>query len=93
MGKMSLVGPRPDIPGYADELKGDDRLILSVKPGITGPATLKFRNEEEILSKQENPLEYNDNIIWKEKVKINNSYVKKWSFLGDIDYIIKTIFT
>ena len=93
MGTMSFVGPRPDVPGYADELKGDDCLMLSVKPGITGPATLKFRNEEDIFAKQVNPLEYNDNIIWKEKVKINNTYVKRWTLLGDIDYIIKTIFT
>jgi len=93
IGKMSFVGPRPDVPGYADQLKGDDRLILSVKPGITGPATLKFRNEEDILSKQLNPKEFNDTVIWKEKVKINNIYVKNWSLLGDLNYIVKTIFT
>ena len=92
-GKMSLVGPRPDVPGYADELKGDDRIILAVKPGITGPATLKFRNEEELLAKQKNPIEYNDNIIWKEKVVINKAYVENWSFLKDINYIVKTIFS
>ena len=92
LGNMSFVGPRPDVVGYADELKGQDRIILNVKPGITGPATLKFRNEEELLSKQLDPKNYNDTIIWKEKVKTNIEYVKKWSFLGDLKYIIQTIF-
>ena len=93
LGNMSLVGPRPDVVGYADQLKGEDNIILSIKPGITGPATIKFRNEEQLLSKQLDPKNYNDTIIWKEKVKINIEYVNKWSFLGDINYIVKTIFT
>ena len=92
MGTMSFVGPRPDVTGYADQLKGEDVIILSIKPGITGPATLKFRNEEQILSKQSDPKKYNDTIIWKEKVKLNKAYIKNWSFLGDINYIVKTIF-
>jgi len=93
MGTMSFVGPRPDIVGYADELKNDDRIILSVKPGITGPATLKYRNEEEILVKQLNPKKYNDTVIWKEKIELNKAYIKQWSFLGDLKLIFKTIFT
>ena len=93
MGTMSFVGPRPDVVGYADELKGDDRIILRAKPGITGPATLQYRNEEEILSQQVNPQEYNDKVIWKEKVKINKTYAQNWSFLGDLNYMVKTIFT
>ena len=93
VGNMSFVGPRPDIVGYADELKGEDRMILSVKPGITGPATLKYKNEEVLLALQLNPKEYNDTIIWKEKVKINKEYIKNWSFLGDLNYIFKTIFS
>ena len=93
IGDMSFVGPRPDVKGYADELKDDDRMILSIRPGITGPATLKYRNEEDLLAQQINPQEYNDNVIWKEKVKINKMYVKNWSFLGDLNYIFKTIFT
>ncbi len=91
-GNMSLVGPRPDIIGYADKLTGEDKIILSVKPGITGPATLKFRNEEDILRQQPNPKEYNDTVIWKEKVRINKDYIQNWSFLGDIKYIFKTFF-
>ena len=55
IGDMSFVGPRPDVPGYADMLKGSDREILRLRPGITGPASLKYRNEEELLAKQENP--------------------------------------
>ena len=90
-GDMSFVGPRPDIAGYADELKGNDRIILSMKPGITGPAQLAFRNEEEILKKQENPLQYNDEVLWPQKVQINKKYVQNWSFSKDFNYIIKTI--
>ncbi len=92
IGNMSFVGPRPDVSGYADQLKGSDRIILSVNPGITGPATLKFRNEEELLAKQENPLEYNNTIIWKEKIRINKEYVLHWTFTQDIKYIYQTIF-
>ena len=93
LGNMSFVGPRPDVVGYADKLKGQDRTILNVKPGITGPATIKFRNEEEILGRQQDPKKHNDTVIWKEKVKINKMYVENWSFLGDLKYIIQTIFT
>lgn len=90
-GEMSFVGPRPDVAGYADLLSGEDRIILSVKPGITGPAQLAFRNEDEILSQKENPLKYNDEVLWPKKVEINKEYVKNWSFLKDIKYIIKTV--
>jgi len=91
-GEMSFVGPRPDVPGYADKLTGEDRIILEVPPGITGPATLKYRNEEEILAQVENPQWYNDNVIWKDKVKINKEYVRNWSLKKDLYYIWKTIF-
>ena len=90
-GDMSFVGPRPDVKGYADTLKGEDCKILKVKPGITGPAQLKYRNEEEILSSVDNPRLYNDKVIWPDKVKINKEYVENWSFYKDIYYIIKTI--
>jgi len=90
-GSMSFVGPRPDVEGYADKLKGKDREILSVRPGITGPASLKYRNEEEILAKQSNPKAYNDQVIWVDKVAINLNYIKEWSFKKDIQYIIKTV--
>ena len=91
-GDMSFVGPRPDVPGYADRLQGEDRIILSVKPGITGPATLKYKNEEEILAKVDNPEKYNDEVIWPDKVRINKEYIKNWSLKRDIIYILKTIF-
>lgn len=92
IGDMSFVGPRPDVPGYADKLNGKDRIILSVKPGITGLASLKYRNEEELLAQQENPQKYNDTIIFPDKININKYYINNWSFLLDIKIIICTIF-
>ena len=140
-GQMSFVGPRPDVPGYADKLKGEgtgvggldsgagsqtsrikkllyrfrpkvyppffwravfgnhrcpkseggDRIILSVRPGITGPATLKYRDEEALLAAQDNPQRYNDQVLWPDKVRLNRQYVENWSFLGDIRLILKTL--
>jgi putative sugar transferase len=90
-GDMSFVGPRPDVPGYADKLIGKDRDILQLKPGITGPATLKYRNEEELLAQQANPQQYNDEVIFPDKVKINLEYLHHHSFWGDIRIIIQTI--
>ena len=92
VGDMSLVGPRPDVPGYADRLEGEDRIILSVRPGITGPASLYFRDEEVLLSKQKNAKEYNDTVIWPQKIDINKKYVENWSFKMDLIYLIKTVF-
>lgn len=91
-GDMSFVGPRPDVEGYANQLEGEDRIILSIKPAITGPATIKFANEEIILAEQENPLEYNDTVLWPEKVQINKKYIENWSFSKDIGYILETVF-
>lgn len=90
-GSMSMVGPRPDLKGYADTLEGDDRIILSVKPGITGPASLQFSNEEELLAQQDNPLEYNDTVLWPQKIEINKAYVQEWSLVKDCSYIFKTL--
>lgn len=90
-GDMSFVGPRPDLPGFADVLEGEDRIILKVKPGITGPATLKYKDEELILSKQLNPESYNRTIIWKDKVDINKKYVKNWSFSLDLTLLLKSL--
>lgn len=92
IGQMSFVGPRPDVPGYADQLQGDDRRILQLRPGITGPASIKYRNEEELLAQQADPKVYNDNVIWPDKVKINLDYLDHWTFLGDIQLIFKTVF-
>lgn len=91
-GEMSFVGPRPDVAGYADKLIGEDRIMLNVKPGITGPAQLKYRKEEEILSNVNDPIQYNDEILWPDKVKINVEYVKNWSFRQDLIYMFQTIF-
>ena len=91
IGQMSFVGPRPDVPGYADQLQGDDRRILELRPGITGPASIKYRNEEELLAQQADPKTYNDTVIWPDKVKINLNYLDNWNFFEDIKLIFKTI--
>ena len=90
-GHMSFVGPRPDVIGFADELKDEDRIILAVKPGITGPATIKYKNEDAILSMQNDPEAYNRTIIWPDKVKINKNYVAHWRFYLDLNYILQSI--
>jgi lipopolysaccharide/colanic/teichoic acid biosynthesis glycosyltransferase len=89
-GDMSFVGPRPDVPGYADRLQGEDRIILSVRPGITGPATLKYRDEEKLLASAEDPEEYNDKVLWPDKVHLNREYIIHWSFVKDLQYIWRT---
>jgi lipopolysaccharide/colanic/teichoic acid biosynthesis glycosyltransferase len=91
IGKMSFVGPRPDVPGYADRLQGEARKILELLPGITGPASLYFRDEERILAEAENPKEYNDTILWPKKVEMNLDYCNNWSFWKDIGYIFITV--
>ena len=106
IGKMSFVGPRPDVPGYADRLEGDDRVVLEMRPGITGPATLKYSKEEQLIadyvkqarangdqrSEDEIALWYNDEVIYPDKVKINCDYYRNYSFFNDIKIIFKTIF-
>ena len=91
IGKMSFVGPRPDVPGYADNLKGEDREILLLRPGITGPASLKYRNEEELLEQQEDPIKFNIEIIYPDKVRLNRYYLHHYSFIKDIQMIICTV--
>lgn len=91
IGDMSFVGPRPDVPGYADNLEGENRNILKLRPGITGPASLKYRDEEELLAKQENPQEYNDKVIYPDKVRINLYYLSHYSFIMDIKMIVATV--
>lgn len=90
-GSMSFVGPRPDVPGYADMLEGNDRVILLLRPGITGPASIKYKNEESLLLSAIDPVFYNDNIIWPDKVKINKEYFFNYSLLSDIKYIMRTL--
>jgi lipopolysaccharide/colanic/teichoic acid biosynthesis glycosyltransferase len=89
-GDMSFVGPRPDVPGYADKLLGDDRVILQLKPGLTGAASLKYMHEEQILAKQQNPQEYNDQVIFPDKVKVNKKYMEKWTLWLDLKLIALT---
>lgn len=91
IGNMSFVGPRPDVPGYADQLKGEDRRVLELRPGITGPASLKYRDEEELLAKVDNPIEYNDTVIYPDKVRINLYYLNHYSFIKDIQMILCTV--
>jgi len=91
IGDMSFVGPRPDVPGYADKLKGEEELILTIKPGITSPASLKYLDEEELLSKVDDPISYNDEVIFPDKVKINLEYFKKRNFVLDMKVIFFTI--
>ena len=90
-GQMSFVGPRPDLPGCADLLEGDDRIILSVRPGITGPATLRFRNEESVLAAQPDPEAYNRLVVYPEKVRLNRAYIENYSLLTDIRYLWMTV--
>lgn len=106
VGNMSFVGPRPDVPGYADCLEGDDRVVLEMRPGITGPATLKYSNEEKLIeefvnqakadgdlrSEEEIAVWYNDKVIYPDKVRINCEYYRNYSFLNDIKIIFATIF-
>ena len=105
IGNMSFVGPRPDVPGYADKLQGDDRDVLKLRPGITGPATLKYRLEDEMISEyvakcqaegdkrpmQEIATEYNDNVIYPDKVRLNCYYYRHYSFWKDIEMIFATV--
>lgn len=91
IGDMSFVGPRPDVPGYADALTGDDREVLKLRPGITGPASLKYRNEEELLAQQDDPIQYNNEVIFPDKVRINRYYLHHYSSIKDIQMIICTV--
>lgn len=91
IGDMSFVGPRPDVPGYADKLEGDDRRVLQLRPGITGPASLKYRDEEVLLAAKANPQEFNDKVIYPDKVRINLYYLDHYSFVADIKMIVATV--
>ncbi|HQP77415.1 MAG TPA: sugar transferase [Saprospiraceae bacterium] len=92
IGDMSLVGPRPDVPEFTDRLSGDEKLILELRPGITGPASLKYADEEEILASVPDPQKYTNEVIWPDKVRINLEYYRTRTFLGDFTFILKTIF-
>jgi lipopolysaccharide/colanic/teichoic acid biosynthesis glycosyltransferase len=89
-GEMSIVGPRPDIAGYYDLLEGENRKILELKPGLTSLASLKYYNEEALLNMQEDPLYFNDNVLFPDKIKMNLDYYYNQSFVGDLKIIIDT---
>ncbi|MCE3024100.1 sugar transferase [Riemerella anatipestifer] len=89
-GEMSFIGPRPDVSGYYDSLKGEDRKLLILKPGLLSEASLEYRNEEYLLNQKENPLKYNDEIIFPHKIKLNLEYLEKLSFKEDIRILLKT---
>ena len=90
---MSLVGPRPDVKGFADKLKGGDRRILLAKPGITSFSSIKYRNEERLLDDIDDPISYNKEVIYPDKVRLNLSYIDNWSLSLDLKIIFKTIFS
>jgi lipopolysaccharide/colanic/teichoic acid biosynthesis glycosyltransferase len=90
-GEMSIVGPRPDIAGYYDLLEGENRKILELKPGLTSLASLKYYDEDQLLEKQDSPLEYNDQVLFPDKVQLNLEYYYQQSFWEDIKIIIKTV--
>jgi lipopolysaccharide/colanic/teichoic acid biosynthesis glycosyltransferase len=92
VGDMSLVGPRPDVAGFADILQGEDRAVLTLRPGITGPATLIYRDEESLLAGVEDPESYNREVLFPQKVRINLDYIRNYSLIGDIKYILRTVF-
>ena len=91
IGDMSLVGPRPDVSGFADKLIKEQKAILSLRPGITGPASLKYKDEELLLANEKDPEAYNRYVIWPDKVDINLKYIANWSFLNDLKLIIRTV--
>ncbi|WP_300672924.1 sugar transferase [Soonwooa sp.] len=90
--EMSFVGPRPDIPGYYDKLNGENSKVLELKPGITSEASIKYRNEESMLREQENPLKYNDEVLFPDKVKLNLKYYYEMSLATDFRIMLKTVF-
>ena len=90
-GEMSLVGPRPDVRGFADLLQGDQRRVLAVRPGITGPAALAYRHEEQLLATVADPEMYNRQVIWPDKVRINLAYIDNYSLMADVGCLVNTI--
>jgi lipopolysaccharide/colanic/teichoic acid biosynthesis glycosyltransferase len=90
-GDLSFVGPRPDMPEYAGKLSGEERRILELRPGITGPATIKYANEEKLLALVDDPVRYNDDVLWPDKVRLNLDYYYTRTFLGDLKILLRTI--
>ena len=93
IGDMSFVGPRPDVPGYADLLKGNNRNILKLRPGITSKASIKYANEQQLLLDQQDPIAYNNDVIFPDKVKMNLNYYENNNIWIDIKIIFATLYT
>lgn len=93
VGDMSLVGPRPEVRHYVDYWTPEQMHVLDVRPGITDPASIKFRNENELMEKAEDPEKYYIEVIMQEKIKLYLEYVNNHSFWGDIGLIFKTFWT
>ena len=92
LGHMAVVGPRPDVEGYYDQLQGESRKILELKPGLTSEASIKYYNEDQLLDQQENPLIYNDTVLFPDKIKMNLKYYYHHNLIVDLKIIFKTIF-
>lgn len=90
VGQMSFVGPRPDVFEVMNYLPSTDQIILTIKPGLTGPASLHYFNEEEILKTQQDPIEYNIKVLFPSKNAINKEYIKNYHIFNDLKYIYKT---
>ena len=90
VGDMSLVGPRPEVRHYVNYWTEEQMHVLDVRPGITDPASIKFRNENELMEQAEDPEDYYINVIMQEKLKLYLEYVNNHSFWGDIGLIFKT---
>jgi len=91
-GDMSLVGPRPEVRHYVDYWTPEQMHVLDVRPGITDPASIKFRNENELMEKADDPEKYYIEVIMQEKIKLYLEYVEKHSFFYDLGLILKTFF-
>ena len=91
IGQMSIVGPRPEVRHYVDYWTKEQLHVLDVRPGITDPASIKFRNENELMEKADNPENYYINVIMQEKIRLYLEYVDKVGFWYDIKLIFKTL--
>lgn len=91
LGQMSLVGPRPDVPGFADTLEGRERALLQLRPGLTGPATLRYRNEAALLAQADDPVVWNREVLWPDKVRLNMAYLEQWRLRLDLHLLWRTM--
>lgn len=90
-GEMALVGPRPEVPRYVDMYTDEQRRVLAVRPGITDPASIKFRNESELMAGQSDPESYYREVLMPSKLSINLAYLEDRSLLSDIRVLLETV--